>query len=240
LADTAPINIGTAEGWRNEAIPSEPGIYAVYDDKEVLQYIGLSRKVSASVKLHAFDIPQYCGFVRCVAMPTAGKMDLQLAWKQWMLEHLGSATTTGLAGALPPGNVTGNALWSERKKGSTGKGNLRLTDGKGGPVDDAALSVLCRETVDTHAIVCFIKGTRADPDCGFSHRVCAMLDELSLEYETVDTLDEEYNHNIRNVLKGFSDWPTIPQVYYKGELVGGHDILKEMHKSGELKEAMSQ
>ena len=73
----------------------------------------------------------------------------------------------------------------------------------------------CRETVDKHDVVAFIKGTRKEPECGFSHRVCMMLDRLMLEYETVDTLDETHNHNLRNVLKDFSDWPTIPQVYFK-------------------------
>ena len=55
---------------------------------------------------------------------------------------------------------------------------------------------------------------RENPECGFSHRVCMIMDELRVEYETVDTLDEVHNHNLRNVLKRFSDWPTIPQVYF--------------------------
>lgn len=144
----------SGEGVRDERIPAEPGVYAIYNDDEEIQYIGLSRKVAASVKLHAFELPQYCGFVRCVALPDAAKADLQAAWKQWMLEHLG-----GSGGKLPPGNVKGDTLWSERK-GSTAKGNVNLTDGKGGAVDDEKLLQLCRETVDAHDIVAFIKGTR--------------------------------------------------------------------------------
>ena len=66
-----------------------------------------------------------------------------------------------------------------------------------------------------------------------------MLDELLVDYETIDTLDEANNGNLRNVLKTFSDWPTIPQLYLDGELVGGHDILEEMHASGELKEMLA-
>ena len=163
------------------------------------------------MKLHAFELPQYCSFVRCVALPEASKTDLQEAWKQWMVEQIAVG-----GGKLPPGNVKGNTLWSERAKGSTEKGNIFLTDGKGGEeVEDEKLLQLCRETVDKHDIVAFIKGTRKEPECGFSHRVCMMLDQLMLEYETVDTLDEVHNHNLRNVLKDFSDWPTIPQVYYK-------------------------
>ena len=55
------------------------------------------------------------------------------------------------------------------------------------------------------------------------------------DFETVDTLDERHNHNLRNVLKDFSDWPTIPQVYYRGSLLGGHDIIEDLYKSGQLK-----
>ena len=65
-----------------------------------------------------------------------------------------------------------------------------------------------------------------------------MLDELCVEYESVDTMDEVHNHNLRNVPKRFSDWPTIPQVYVKGTFLGGYDIIEEMHKSGELKSIM--
>lgn len=144
----------SGEGVRDERIPAEPGIYAVYDDSEELQYIGLSRKVAASIKLHVFELPQQCGFVRCIAVPGAAKADLQLAWKQWMVEHLGAS-----GGKLPPGNVKGTTLWSERK-GSSAKGNIKLTDGKGGAVDDAQLAGLCREAVNSHNIVAFIKGTR--------------------------------------------------------------------------------
>jgi Grx4 family monothiol glutaredoxin len=147
---------------------------------------------------------------------------------------------------LSNGSTCAATPWSERK-GRPAKGNIYLTDGGGGgdagaagAVADEKLLQLCRETVDAHAVVAFIKGTRKEPECGFSHRVCAMLDELLVDYETVDTLDEVHNHNLRNVLKDFSDWPTIPQVYHKGELVGGHDILEEMHKSGELRALLSQ
>ena len=61
-----------------------------------------------------------------------------------------------------------------------------------------------------------------------------MLDDMLVEYESVDTLDEIHNHNLRNVLKQFGNWPTIPPVYHNGEFLGGHDILDELQKSGKL------
>jgi Grx4 family monothiol glutaredoxin len=228
LAD-APLVSLAGDGVRDPSIPTTPGVYAIYDADETCQYVGLSRKVSASVKVHAFELPRKCAYARCVALPDAAKQDLQLQWKAWMVEHLAAS-----GGVLPPGNAKGNELWTERKnRGSSAKPNLRLTDGEA--TDDQTLAEKCREAVDAHEIVAFIKGSRKEPECGFSHRMCAMLDELMVEYETIDALDERHNHNLRNVLKTFSDWPTIPQLYHAGELVGGHDIVEEMHESGELR-----
>ena len=82
-------------------------------------------------------------------------------------------------------------------------------------MDDEALSGLIGDVVLKHDLVAFIKGTRTEPECGFSHAVCGMLNELLVDYETVDTLDEVHNCNLRNVIKDFSDWPTIPQLYHK-------------------------
>lgn len=174
-------------------------------------------------------MPRYCGFLRFAAIPRATKADLQLLWKQWMQEHL--AVSGGL---LPPGNVRGNSQWSRRKH-LPPKINILLTNGVNSQVNDSTVFQLCREIVESYNIVAFIKGTRKEPECGFSYRVCAILEELSVDFETVDTLDERHNHNLRNVLKDFSDWPTIPQVYYRGSLLGGHDIIEDLYKSGQLK-----
>jgi Grx4 family monothiol glutaredoxin len=220
------------DGVRSPEIAATPGVYAVYDSEQQIQYVGLSRKVSASVKLHVFELPKQCGFVRCASLPMANKTELQLAWKAWMMEHLASTTTGDKK--VPPGNTSGNALWTERKNRDA-KPNLRLTKGDGNETGDDRIINLCRDAVDGNKVVAFIKGTRAEPECGFSHRLCAMLDELLVDYETIDTLDETNNGNLRNLVKQFSDWPTIPQLYFNGELVGGHDILEEMHANGELK-----
>lgn len=204
----------------------------MYNASKELQYIGLSRKVIASIKLHMLELPQLCDSVKCVAIPASSKGSLQVAWKQWMTEHI-----TANAGKLPPGNAQGNSLWAERKH-SPAKENFVLTDGLAECVKDDEIIELCRKLVSSSRIVVFMKGSRENPDCSFSHRVCLMLDELCVEYESVDTMDEVHNHNLRNVLKRFSDWPTIPQVYVKGTFLGGYDIIEEMHKSGELKSIM--
>ena len=80
-------------------------------------------------------------------------------------------------------------------------------------------------------IVLFMKGSPLFPQCGFSSRAVAILDHLGVRYESVDVLQDQ---EIRQGIKAYSDWPTIPQLYVKGEFVGGSDIMMEMYESGEL------
>jgi len=87
------------------------------------------------------------------------------------------------------------------------------------------------DIVGKNDIVLFMKGTPLFPQCGFSSRAIAILDRLEAKYETVDVLQDQ---EIRQGIKEYSDWPTIPQLYVKGEFVGGSDIMMEMFESGEL------
>jgi monothiol glutaredoxin len=89
------------------------------------------------------------------------------------------------------------------------------------------------DLVKANEIVLFMKGTPLFPQCGFSSRAIAILDRLGAPYESVDVLQDA---EIRSGIKEFSDWPTIPQLYVRGEFVGGSDIMMEMFESGELKE----
>ena len=86
--------------------------------------------------------------------------------------------------------------------------------------------------VKSNDVVLFMKGTPLFPQCGFSSRAIAILDHLGAPYETVDVLQDQ---EIRGGIKDYADWPTIPQLYVKGEFVGGSDIMMEMFESGELK-----
>ena len=89
------------------------------------------------------------------------------------------------------------------------------------------------EVVGNNEVVLFMKGTALFPQCGFSGRAIAILDRLGVKYETVDVLQDP---EIRQGIKEYSDWPTVPQLYVKGEFVGGSDIMMEMFESGELQE----
>lgn len=88
-----------------------------------------------------------------------------------------------------------------------------------------------REMVTGHDVVLFMKGTKMMPQCGFSSRVAGVLNFLGVDYVDVNVLADDA---IRQGIKDFSDWPTIPQLYVKGEFIGGCDIVTEMTLSGEL------
>jgi monothiol glutaredoxin len=90
--------------------------------------------------------------------------------------------------------------------------------------------------VKANDVVLFMKGSALFPQCGFSSRAIAILDRLGATYETVDVLQDQ---DIRQGIKAYSDWPTIPQLYVKGEFVGGSDIMMEMFESGELQQLLA-
>ena len=87
--------------------------------------------------------------------------------------------------------------------------------------------------INSSPIMVFMKGTKLMPQCGFSNNVVQILNSLGLSFETFDVLSDS---EIRQGIKEFSNWPTIPQVYLKGEFLGGSDILIEMYNSGDLRE----
>lgn len=87
------------------------------------------------------------------------------------------------------------------------------------------------ETVKANDVVLFMKGTKEMPQCGFSSRVAGVLNYMGIEYKDINVLADD---NVRQGIKDYSDWPTIPQLYVKGEFIGGCDIVTEMVLSGEL------
>lgn len=88
-----------------------------------------------------------------------------------------------------------------------------------------------RETIEKNDVVLYMKGTKSMPQCGFSSRVAGVLNYMGVDYVDVNVLADA---EVRQGIKEFSDWPTIPQLYVKGEFVGGCDIVTEMTLSGEL------
>ncbi len=90
-----------------------------------------------------------------------------------------------------------------------------------------------RNEVENNDVVLFMKGTPVFPQCGFSNTVVQVLTYLGVQFKGINVLEDD---DIRHGIKEFSDWPTIPQLYVKGEFVGGCDIIREMFESGELRD----
>lgn len=100
----------------------------------------------------------------------------------------------------------------------------------------ATIQEQIKEVVTTHPIVLFMKGTKQFPQCGFSSRAVQILQAAGCEnFVTVNVLE---NDEVRQGIKEYSDWPTIPQLYVKGEFIGGADIMMEMFEAGELQEVL--
>lgn len=97
--------------------------------------------------------------------------------------------------------------------------------------NQATLESRLKALINQSTIMIFMKGNRDEPKCGFSKQLIALINSYNLAYETFDILSDE---EVRQGLKLYSDWPTYPQLYVNGELIGGLDIIKEMHASGDL------
>ena len=93
------------------------------------------------------------------------------------------------------------------------------------------------KTIEEHPVVLFMKGVPEQPRCGFSALVVQVLDHLGVDFVGVDVLQDEA---LRQGIKAFSDWPTIPQLYVKGEFIGGADIVREMFQAGELQTTLQE
>ena len=102
-------------------------------------------------------------------------------------------------------------------------------------MDDQTKSLI-QSHIDNNEVCLFMKGTPEAPQCGFSMAVTNMLKLLEVNFQSVNVLEDQ---NIREGIKVFSDWPTIPQLYIKKEFVGGCDIVKEMYENGELKKILA-
>ena len=100
---------------------------------------------------------------------------------------------------------------------------------------DDNTKILIQSHIDTNEVCLFMKGTPGAPQCGFSMAISNMLKILEVNYKGINVLESQ---SLREGIKEFSDWPTIPQVYIKGEFVGGCDIVKEMYENGELKKVL--
>lgn len=259
---------------RINKFPMQSGVFAVYDNADVLRFVGISRNISLSITEHAKSLGDRVHSVKAAVIPNATKEALTTAWKEWLQAAV--CTTTRLpcsilcwstrspvccwrlrgcfqttlwllllqvneTGSIPPGNgdAEEKRLWQTRRKPKA-KPEIRLTPGKG--VEDLKVDIkeLIGMVVKSEKVVAFIKGTRTEPQCGFSYQLLTTLNSMNTEYQVVNCLDELYNPGLREAIKEFSQWPTIPQLYVKGEFVGGGDIVQQMAADGELAKLLNE
>ncbi|XP_030537308.1 bifunctional monothiol glutaredoxin-S16, chloroplastic [Rhodamnia argentea] len=225
LSETVPVSVPADSGELVRRFPSASGVYAVHDGEGGLQFVGISRNIAASIAGHRRSVPELCCSVKVGVVDEPDRAALTQAWKSWMEEHM---TATG---KVPPGNESGNTTWIRQPPKK--KPDLRLTPGRHMQLT-VPLEELIDQLVKENKVVAFIKGSRSAPMCGFSQRVIGILESEGVDYESVDVLDEEYNCGLRETLKKYTNWPTFPQVFVDGELVGGCDILSSMFEKGEL------
>jgi len=222
-------------------VPNTMGVYAVFDDNSQLQYIGLSKQMSRSVSDHAENIGiQEAGMlissVKCLEMPDAPKELLKATWEQWIKDHMSNG------GEIPAGNLPESAPGADgrwRLRRNQGKPPLNLAGVRGITTQAEALDAV-KVAVTRHPIVLFMKGTPVMPQCGFSARSVGIMSSLGIPFDTVNVMDAEANPGVRDAVKEFSKWPTIPQLFVKGQLIGGADIIAEMHASGTLETTLKE
>ncbi|KAK4478459.1 hypothetical protein RD792_013934 [Penstemon davidsonii] len=228
LADTELVTVSSVD---DGIFPTDSGVYAIYDGNGDLQFVGITRNLAASVLTHKKSVPDLCSSIKVGVVENPDKTALTEAWKSWMQEHIAAT------GKVPPGNESGNTTWV--KKAPRKKSDLRLTPGRNTQLT-VSLEDLIDKLVKENKVVAFIKGSRTAPLCGFSQRVVSILESQGVDYESVDVLDEDYNYGLRETLKKYSNWPTFPQIFVNGELMGGCDILTSMHEKGELASFFNQ
>ncbi|KZV39608.1 hypothetical protein F511_02071 [Dorcoceras hygrometricum] len=224
LAETELVPIPSEDSITG-IIPSDSGVYAVYGASDDIQFVGITRNLAASILGHKKSVPELCSSVKVGVVEEPDKSSLTEAWKSWMEEHIAAT------GKVPVGNEPGNSTWV--KKSPRKKSDLRLTPGRHVQLT-VPLEDLIDRLVKENKVVAFIKGSRSSPQCGFSQRVVTILESQGMDYESVNVLDEEYNYGLRETLKKYSNWPTFPQIFVDGELIGGCDILTSMYEKGEL------
>lgn len=204
-----------------------------------MQYIGLSKQIRKSVENHALNIgPREAGSlissVRVAAMPGATKELLKGTWESWIKEHMDGG------GEIPAGNLPENSPGSDprwRSQRNQAKPSLNLGGVAGITSAEEAMTAV-KKAVEQYPVIIFMKGTPVMPQCGFSARSVGILKEIGVPFESVNVLDDQTNPGIRDAVKRYSNWPTIPQLFVKGQLVGGADIMSEMFESGQLSKTL--
>src|SRR3954451_1297908 len=162
---------------------------------------------------------------RSPTSPAAAIISGRKSWPRNSRSSAGSSSTGGSTGSSAPRSAARSMRCPSKRERSE-----LVSDTTENPIRDAI-----SEAIGEHEVILFMKGTPEQPMCGFSARTAAALEALGKPYAAVDVLPDP---RIRQELSALSNWPTIPQLFVRGELVGGADIVAEMYESGELAQVM--
>jgi Grx4 family monothiol glutaredoxin len=213
---------------------SRPGVYGIYRANGKLQYIAATRDVAAAIDLHREVIgdPARMCAVRMMTVEDVDESPLTKLAYNWTV---GEATQ---GDGAPPGNTDEEPMWRVTESALHRGGDVYFKPGSRPADAEIEITRLLR----AHKVLLFMKGTRDSPQCGFSERTVALLKKRVGEkgFECVDCLDELRNRGLRDGIKKYSQWPTIPQVYINGDFVGGSDIIMSMDESGELADELKK
>lgn len=202
---------------------SLPGVYGIYNADNQLQYVAAAINVHDAIATHVrlINDPYRLHSVRTLLVADAEAAPLGEIAENWVLTHVEYE-------GIPPGNSDEAPEWREEEW----KPDVYVCAGE--PIEGEIRSLLRRNRV-----VLFMKGKRDAPRCGFSERTVAVLKGmLGDAFVCVDCLDER-NGTLREEIKNYSQWPTIPQLFVDGDFVGGADIVAEMQQNGKLKKMLA-
>ncbi|CAN8065701.1 unnamed protein product [Agarophyton chilense] len=200
-----------------------PGVYGVYASDHSLQYVAAVADVSDAIANHIRFVrdPELCFAVRMLTVDNLDQKealgDLAEKWVRTHAQH---------GPGIPPGNSDRAPEWRKERKPD----DIYFSEHAQTEMAEGEIQAIIRE----NDVVLFMKGTRKMPRCGFSAAVVDILQSMTDEFVCVDCLDEWRNTGLRGAIKEYSQWPTIPQLYVRGEFVGGHDIVRDMMGTGEL------
>lgn len=206
---------------------ARPGVYGVYSEQKRLMYVAAVEDVGAAMRTHirVLGDPERVFAVRMLTVDSVDDAPLGDMAENWVVTH------TNLGPGAPPGNSDEEPEWRvEEDEGL--KGDVYFAKGVRG-AEEVVGEI--RKILRENRVVLFMKGTREEPKCGFSKATVECLEGvLGKNFVCVDCLDDIRNAGLREQIKLYSQWPTIPQVYIDGDFVGGADIVRGMRESGEL------
>lgn len=229
LEGVPPVGEPLPETW------ARPGVYGVYDNSMVLVYIATAKDVRDAVGVHRRVIAdeRKCYAVRMITVDQEEDAPLDKLAYNWLVAHTQE-------GPGPPwGNTAEGSVWQDEGI-EAGADAVYFQEGSG--ADGESVDSEIRRLLRSHRVLLFMKGTRSQPQCGFSDATVRLLENRCgrENFECVNCLDDLRNRGLRDGIKTYGDWPTIPQLYINGDFVGGADIVAEMDHSGDLAKELAQ